>query len=161
MELSLDAVRQIEQDLLTKTDVLAHYLRAYGSSDEDGAARVLAEIVERLHRALSLQAGPKSDPSSADERSSYPPTSRTDPIEEFILENLANSARGLSVQEIVERFEEAEIEMKRPTLVVRLHRLVRAGKLASRAHGHYALSENEYGRRHASSDEEYGRRQSA
>jgi DNA-binding transcriptional regulator PaaX len=65
------------------------------------------------------------------------------------------------VQEIVERFDEAKLDMKRPTLVVRLHRLVRAGKLASRAHGHYALSEDEYGRRRASNEDEHSRRQSA
>ena len=69
-----------------------------------------------------------------------------DEIEEFILEILANSS-GLSVQEIVDRFQEAEIEIKRATLVVRLHRMVQAGKLTSRTHGHYVLSEAEHNRR--------------
>jgi hypothetical protein len=150
MQLSLDAARQIEQDLLNKADVLSHYLKAFGATDNERAGQVLAEIIERLHRALSGETGPgsRSDPTtSADKRSPFLVASRSDPIEEFILENLANSPRGLSVQEIVELFELAEIDVKRPTLVVRLHRLVRAGKLASRAHGHYVLSEEEYDRR--------------
>jgi DNA-binding transcriptional regulator PaaX len=66
-----------------------------------------------------------------------------DEVEEFILDNLATSPSGLSVQEIVDRFNEAEIEIKRKTLVVRLHRMEHAGKLMSRAHGHYSLSEVE------------------
>ncbi len=70
-----------------------------------------------------------------------------DEIEEFVLDILAHSS-GLSVQEIVDRFQEAEIEIKRATLVVRLHRMVQAGKLTSRTHGHYVLSEAEHNRRH-------------
>jgi hypothetical protein len=72
-----------------------------------------------------------------------------DEVEEFLLECLADSPLGLSVQDIVDRFDEAEVEIKRQTLVVRLHRMVQAGKLSSRAHGHYALSEAEHGRRRA------------
>jgi hypothetical protein len=53
----------------------------------------------------------------------------------------------LSVQEIVDGLQEAEIEIKRATLVVRLHRMLQAGKLTSRTHGHYVLSEAEHNRR--------------
>ena len=44
-------------------------------------------------------------------------------------------------------WQEAEIAIKRATLVVRLHRMVQAGKLTSRTHGHYVLSEAEHNRR--------------
>jgi hypothetical protein len=37
--------------------------------------------------------------------------------------------------------------MRRATLVVRLHRMERAGKLISRTHGHYVLSDDENDRR--------------
>jgi DNA-binding IclR family transcriptional regulator len=70
-------------------------------------------------------------------------------IEDFILDILAENPLGLSVQEIVDHLDEAQLEIKRRTLVVRLHRMVHAGKLASRAHGHYALSEAERTRRRA------------
>ena len=70
-------------------------------------------------------------------------------IENFILDILAENPLGMSVQEIVEHLDEAQLDMKRRTLVVRLHRMVHAGKLASRAHGHYALSEAERTRRRA------------
>ena len=66
-----------------------------------------------------------------------------------ILDILAENPLGLSVQEIVDHLDEAQLEIKRRTLVVRLHRMVHAGKLASRAHGHYALSEAERTRRRA------------
>ena len=66
-----------------------------------------------------------------------------------MLESLSDSPLGLSVQEIVDRLEEADLDIKRQTLVVRLHRMVQAGKLTSRAHGHYILSEAEHGRRRA------------
>jgi len=38
---------------------------------------------------------------------------------------------------------------KRKTLVVRLHRMVHAGRLSSHSHGHYTLSEAERSRRRA------------
>jgi len=49
---------------------------------------------------------------------------------DFILDILAEKSARLSVQEIVEHLDEAQLELKRQTLVVRLHRMVRAGKLA-------------------------------
>jgi hypothetical protein len=152
MAFSLDAKRQVEQDLLLKADVLAHYLNGLGKTDPDGAKVVCAEIIARLKNAVSTEADfeTRSDPlPPSGQRGTLRIASRSggDDIEEFILENLANSPRGLSVQEIVNRFEEAEMEIKRATLVVRLHRMVQAGKLTSRTHGHYDLSEAEHNRR--------------
>jgi len=142
-----EAARQVGQDLLQKADVLAHYLKGLAATDPELAAQVLGDITARLESALAAHAsgtGPI-------ERRPVLVASRaaSDDIEEFIIENLADSPRGLSVQEIVDRLDEAEIEVKRQTLVVRLHRMVQAGKLAARAHGHYALSEAEHGRRRA------------
>lgn len=153
MAYSLDAMRQIEQELLLKADILAHYLKGLASTDADRAKAVLGEISVRLRDAVSIEAGleAKSDhPSAPDRRPPVLVSSRSgggEDVEEFILENLAHSPRGLSVQEIVDYFDEAAIEIKRPTLVVRLHRLERAGKVTTRTHGHYALSEAEYSRR--------------
>ena len=50
-------------------------------------------------------------------------------------------------QDFVDRFDEAQLAIRRQTLVVRLHRMVQSGRLASVAHGHYALSEAERVRR--------------
>ena len=47
------------------------------------------------------------------------------------------------------KWDEAQLEIKRKTLVVRLHRMVQAGRLSSQAHGHYTLSEAERSRRRA------------
>ncbi len=70
-------------------------------------------------------------------------------IEDFILDILAENPLGMSAQYIVDHLDEAAFQTKRRTLVVRLHRMVHAGKLASRAHGHYALSGAERTRRRA------------
>ena len=150
---SSDAARQVGQDLLQKADVLAQYLKGLAATDPELAAQILGEITARLEAVLSANAAGKAN-SRAVPLERRPPvlvSSRgaSDEIEEFILENLADSPVGLSVQEIVDRLDEAEVEIKRQTLVVRLHRMVQAGKLASRAHGHYALSEAEHGRRRA------------
>ena len=72
-----------------------------------------------------------------------------DDIEDFILDILAENPPGLSVQDIVDNLDEAQLEIKRKTLVVRLHRMVQAGRLSSQAHGHYTLSEAERSRRRA------------
>jgi hypothetical protein len=139
--ISAESARSIEQDLLQKADVIGHYLRGLAGTDPEFAARVLREITDHLHGSLaSVSQSPlpgrppvlvASRPRAGDE------------VEEFILDNLATSPAELSVQEIFDRFNEAEIEIKRKTLVVRLHRMEHAGKLMSRAHGHYSLSEVE------------------
>ena len=76
-------------------------------------------------------------------------TGGADEVEEFILEILAENPAGLSVQDLVDNLEDAALDIKRKTLVVRLHRLVHAGRLTSLAHGHYALSEAERARMRA------------
>jgi DNA-binding transcriptional regulator PaaX len=146
---SPDAAGQVRHDLLLKADVLAHYLRALAATDPDFAAQILSEIAGRLEGAL-LPATGKGHGRLPERRQPVLVSSRpVDEIEEFILDSLADSPLGLSVQDIVDRLDEAQFEIKRQTLVVRLHRMVQAGKLSSRAHGHYALSEAEHGRRRA------------
>jgi DNA-binding transcriptional regulator PaaX len=148
---SPDTARLVEQDLLAKADVLAHYLRGLAATDPDLAAEILTEIAARLEGALlpngAAKAGKRGAALERRQPALVASRSPSDELEEFILESLTDSPRGLSVQEIVDRLDEAKIEIKRQTLVVRLHRMVQAGKLASRAHGHYTLSEGEDGRR--------------
>ena len=153
MALSLDVVRQVEQDLLLKADILAYHLGNLVATDAERARSICDEIVSRLRTAASLDdQQPKSDVLRSLDRERRPNVRLAtrsgggDEVEEFILDILANSS-GLSVQEIVDRLEEAEIAIKRATLVVRLHRMVQAGKLTSRTHGHYILSEAEHNRR--------------
>ena len=150
MALSPDVVRQVEQDLLVKTDVLAYHIGNLVVTDPERARAVFEEIVARLRNAVSPAAdlAPKSELLSLDRRPNMRlAKSGGDEIEDFILDILAHSPRGLSVQEIVDGLVEAEIEIKRATLVVRLHRMLQAGKLTSRTHGHYVLSEAEHNRR--------------
>jgi hypothetical protein len=144
---SPEAARQIGQDLLARAEVLVQYLRGLGATDPELAAEILAEISARLDAALSATGKGRAVPFERRQPVLVSSRAASDEIEEFILESLADSPLGLSVQDIVDRFIEAAVEIKRQTLVVRLHRMVQAGKLASRAHGHYALSEAEHGRR--------------
>jgi hypothetical protein len=150
MALSPDVVRQVEQDLLVKADVLAYHIGNLVVTDAERARAVYEEIAARLKNAVSpaVDLAPKSELLSLDRRPSVRlAKSGGDEIEDFILDILAHSPRGLSVQEIVDGLVEAEIEIKRATLVVRLHRMVQAGKLTSRTHRHYVLSEAEHNRR--------------
>jgi hypothetical protein len=150
MALSQDVVRQVEQDLLVKADVLAYHIGNLVVTDAERARAVYEEIVARLRNAVSPAAdlATKSELLSLDRRPGMRlAKSGGDEIEDFILDLLAHSPRGLSVQEIVDGLVEAEIEIKRATLVVRLHRMLQAGKLTSRTHGHYVLSEAEHHRR--------------
>jgi hypothetical protein len=151
MALSSDVVRQVEQDLLVKADVLAYHIGNLVVTDPERAKAVYDEIATRLREAVSPVADlvPKSELLALDRRPNVRlAKSGGDEIEDFILDILAHSPRGLlSVQEIFDGLQEAELEIKRATLVVRLHRLVQAGKLATRTHGHYVLSEAEHNRR--------------
>jgi hypothetical protein len=106
-------------------------------------------IIAKLESSIQVEsvATTKSEREGQSERRQPFLVASRDEIEQFILENFADSPLGLSVQDIVDRLAEANLDIKRQTLVVRLHRMVAAGKLASRAHGHYILSEAEHGRR--------------
>ena len=147
MSLSIEAVRQVEQGLRTRAEVLAYEIGNLVPIDPERARAISAEIIALLNEAVSQSDTPvKSELFSLEARRT-PRSGGRDEIEEFVLDIFAHSPRGLSVQDIVERLQEAEIEIKRATLVVRLHRMVQAGKLTSRTHGHYVLSEAEHNRR--------------
>ncbi len=153
MALSPDAIRLFEQDLLQKADMLAIGLKGLLSADAGRAAQLLTVITDRLEGAISGDALGVAEPVVPVERQK-PLLVATrggggDDVEDFILDILAENPVGMSVQEIVDRLDEAQLDMKRRTLVVRLHRMVHAGRLAQRAHGHYALSEAERTRRRA------------
>ena len=116
MALSPDVVRQVEQDLLVKADVLAYHIGNLVVTDAERARAVYEEIVARLRNAVSPAAdlAPKSELLSLDRRPSVRlAKSGGDEIEDFILDILAHSPRGLSVQEIVDGLVEAEIVFAR------------------------------------------------
>jgi len=152
MALSPDAIRLFEQDLLQKSDMLAIGLKGLRSADAGRAAELLTAITDRLENAVTGEfpaAAEAVAPAGERQKPLLVASRGGDDVEDFILEILAENPLGLSVQEIVDHLDEAQLDMKRRTLVVRLHRMVHAGRLAQRAHGHYALSEAERTRRRA------------
>ena len=149
MALSQDAIRLYEQDLLQKADKLVIGLKGLRSADAARAAELLTVISDRLEGAVIGDAPASAEPPAERQKPLLVATRGGDDVEDFILEILAENPVGLSVQEIVDHLDEAQLDMKRRTLVVRLHRMVHAGRLAQRAHGHYALSEAERTRRRA------------
>ena len=149
MALSQDAIRLYEQDLLQKADMLVIGLRGLRSADAQRAAELLTVITDRLEGAALGDSPAGAEPVAERQKPLLVASRGSDDVEDFILEILAENPVGLSVQEIVDHLDEAQLDMKRRTLVVRLHRMVHAGRLAQRAHGHYALSEAERTRRRA------------
>jgi hypothetical protein len=154
-----DAVRAYEQELLQKADMLALGLKGLRSAAPERAADLLDEIAARLERAVGDSAGVGGG-TAADGRPRAEPRrpapvvvaargGGADDIEDFILDILAENPPGLSVQDIVDSLDAAQLEIKRKTLVVRLHRMVQAGRLSPQTHGHYTLSEAERSRRRA------------
>src|SRR5271154_6958042 len=109
MAMSPDVVRQVEQDLLVKAVVLAYHIGNLVVTDAERARAVYEEIVARLRNAVSPAAdlAPKSELLSLDRRPVRLAKSGGDEIEDFILDILAHSPRGLSVQEIVDGLVEA------------------------------------------------------
>src|SRR5277367_5373895 len=148
-----DAVRAYEQELLQKADMLAMGLKGLTSASPERAAELLAEISSRLARAVTAEPVAamrgRGDPRRVAPVVIAARGGGADDIEDFILDILAENPLGLSVQDIVGNLDEAQLEIKRKTLVVRLHRMVHAGRLSSQAHGHYTLSEAERSRRRA------------
>jgi hypothetical protein len=157
-----DALRAYEQELLQKAEMLALGLGGLRAKSPDRAAELLDAIMEKLEAATLQDSGSARIPAGYDARSPSPSEARrmtpvvvsargggADEIEDFIMDILGENPTGLSVQDIVNDLAEAQLEIRRQTLVVRLHRMVRAGKLSSLAHGHYVLSEAERSRRRA------------
>jgi len=155
-----DAVRAYEQELLQKADMLALGLKGLKAAAPERAAILLDDIAARLEVAVTRDTAGASIQPAFDERSRIEPRrlapvvvaargGGADDIEDFIMDILAENPGGLSVQEIVSNLDEAQLDIKRKTLVVRLHRMVHAGRLSSLAHGHYIMSEAERSRRRA------------
>ncbi len=160
-----DAVRAYEQELLQKAEMLALGLKGLRAAAPDRAAELLEDIVARLEVGMGRDGGAAmvpADPRGRAEPRRLAPVvvaargggaaargGGADDIEDFIIDILAENPVGLSVQDIVSNLDEAQLDIKRKTLVVRLHRMVHAGKLSSLAHGHYILSEAERSRRRA------------
>jgi len=161
MSILPDAVRAYEQELLQKADMLALGLHGLKAAAPERAVDLLDEIAARLQRAVGESTGGGGTAgSAADGRARAEPRRSApvvvmarggggDDIEDFILDILAESPPGLSVQDIVDSLDAAQLEIKRKTLVVRLHRMVQAGRISAQAHGHYTLSEAERSRRRA------------
>ena len=160
MSILPDAVRAYEQELLQKADMLALGLKGLKAAAPERAAELLDDIAARLEVAVARDAAGTGIQSGVEERSRAEPRrlapivvaargGGADDIEDFILDILAENPVGLSVQDIVSNLDEAQLDIKRKTLVVRLHRMVHAGRLSSLAHGHYILSEAERSRRRA------------
>ena len=157
MMISPDAVRAYEQELLQKADLLALGIKGLKAAAPDRAAELAEAIGARLAAAAATgiadAAAKDFEPSHAEPRRPaavlVAARGGADEIEDFILEILAENPPGLSVQDVVDSLDQAHLEIKRKTLVVRLHRMVRAGKLSAQAHGHYSLSEAERTRRRA------------
>jgi hypothetical protein len=157
---STDALRAYEQELLQKAELLALGLKGLRATAPDRAAELFEAILEKLEGAAIQGGGNARSAASFDERQQSETRRMTpvvvsargggaDEIEDFIMDILGENPTGLSVQDIVNDLAEAQLDIKRQTLVVRLHRMVRAGKLSPLAHGHYILSEAERGRRRA------------
>jgi hypothetical protein len=155
-----DALRAYEQELLQKAEMLALGLGGLRAKSPERAAELLDAIMDKLESAVLQDSGGAKNAAGYDARSPAEPRRMTpvvvsargggaDEIEDFIMDILGENPTGLSVQDIVNDLAEAQLEIRRQTLVVRLHRMVRAGKLSSLAHGHYVLSEAERGRRRA------------
>jgi hypothetical protein len=158
MSILPDAVRAYEQELLQKADMLALGLNGLRTAAPERAASLLDEIAARLQHAVgegdSVTGSPIDGRLRTEPRRSAPVVvaargGGADDIEDFILDILAESPPGLSVQDIVDSLDAAQLEIKRKTLVVRLHRMVQAGRISAQAHGHYTLSEAERSRRRA------------
>ena len=152
-----DVLRAYEQELLQKAEMLALGLNGLRATAPERAAELLETITDKLAAAAIHGGGNMRTPAGGDTRGQaetrrlnvVSARSGSDDIEDFIMDILAENPTGLSVQDIVNDLEEAQLEIRRQTLVVRLHRMVRAGKLSPLTHGHYVLSEAERTRRRA------------
>jgi hypothetical protein len=163
MTISADAINVYEQELMAKAEVLALALSGLHTAAPERAIHVVDAIAARLRQAVGDTAATALSTIHGDggERARGERTRRpapvvlvarsggADEIEDFIVDILAENPPGLSVQDIVDNLDIAQIEIKRKTLVVRLHRMVQAGRLSAQAHGHYVLSEAERSSRRA------------
>src|SRR5260370_30056804 len=137
-----DAVRDYEQGLLQKAEMLALGLKGLRATAPDRAAEVLEDIVARLEVGMGRDGGAAMVPAGADPRGRAEPRrlapvvvaargGGADDIEDFIIDILAENPVGLSVQDIVSNLDEAQLDIKRKTLGGRLHRMGHAGTLSS------------------------------
>jgi hypothetical protein len=78
-----------------------------------------------------------------------PQSERASEIEPMIVEMLESEAGGMHVDAVFEMLTEMGFEITKGNLSVKLHRMLKAGRLISTARGFYALSTMERARRQA------------
>ena len=163
MTISADAIRVYEQELLAKAEVLALALTGFMPPRPSVPAMWLTRSRRGCgrRRAIAAMLAVSTVPGEGGERLRTEPPRRpapvvvaargggADDIEDFILDILAENPPGLSVQDMSTISMPRSSRSSARTLVVRLHRMVQAGRLPAQAHGHYILSEAERSRRRA------------
>jgi hypothetical protein len=129
-------------------------LRGLAVTDAPAASDLRREIIEFL--AASHDPSPRGRAIRADNlvelnlaRHAAEPAApeRAPEIEVNIMDILGGEATGMHIDAIQEHLEDFAQEVTKGNLSVRLHRMVKAGRLMSTARGFYALSAMERARR--------------
>ncbi len=132
-----------------------HYLREVAFLAQqieiavDGVSRHNPDLAERMAEvALGIISSTQgsglnqinSDASEHDAQHSEAATHQNINIDEFILRVLEDSESTMSIQQIVDALEEADYTFSRPSLVVKLHRLVKKRLLERPSNGHFQIA---------------------
>jgi len=127
-----DVIKVVSDEILQAAGVLRVKLDGLSYSDPDSAEKLLAEINEIINNSGSPAPNVTAQPT--------PATISLSPAEEVIVEFLAHENDPQTIDQILECAGQAESDLKKSTLAVRLHRMVQSKKLTNPSRGLYSVS---------------------
>jgi hypothetical protein len=137
-EAALQASAENALRLSYEIDIILNGIRPRSHAIAD---EVVRKIVNLLTSGEAPQGGITSDAGNVVSlnRASELPLAENAHIEDFIFQCLTDATDAMSVQQLFDLVKEAGYEVSRPTFVVRLHRMQKAGRLIVPTTGHYRL----------------------
>lgn len=143
------AARDWASQLVNEAKRLVYKFEFLHTSDQVAFREALSRLEDLVAKLKMQTIG--SAPSSEIDQAKGPSQGETfadsGDVESLVLQVIGVYPEGASVTDIFAGVVDMGIEMSREALTVRLHRMMRAGKIVRKSQGHYVLSPNVIGLR--------------
>ena len=154
-EFIAQAIQETRLDVRRNVVRVVQLLRGLAATDAAAASDLRREVIEFLTasaepstRARNSRGDNLVDLSAA--RQVHVSSASSDKVPEIeidIMDILDGDSAGMHIDAIHDRLEDLSLGVTKGNLSVRLHRMMKSGRLMSTARGHYALSDAERTRR--------------
>ena len=133
------AEKAIADRVRALSDEIAIMLIGLSAQNPQLATTLAGLATEALNGSIGKTIDPNSDNVVPlhDEKPHFDRFEKVESVDDFIVAIARESGATMSIQQIVDFLEESGIEINRPSLIVKLHRMVKRGQLVHTSNGHF------------------------